>query len=256
MLRSRVIPCLLIHKKGLVKTVKFRNPKYVGDPINAVKIFNEKEVDELFVLDIDKSSKRLKPDFEFLEKLASEAFMPLGYGGGIRNIKDAKTIFQIGFEKIIINTAISNNVNLVKEIASTFGSQAVVVSIDYKYNFFGKRYCCFKNGKKSSSIDPKDLAITAVDAGAGEILLQCVSYEGTMKKMDLNFIEKMVKNIEVPIVGSGGAPSHDYIKEFFEATDASGLAAGSIFVYYGTHNAVLINYPNYVKKNQLLSINI
>jgi cyclase len=253
---KRIIPILLLKDRLVYKTKNFNKPQYIGDPFIALKIFNEKEVDELFVLDIDKSSHRLKPDFEFLEKLASEAFMPLGYGGGINNIEDAKTIFQIGFEKIIINTAISNNINLVKEIASAFGSQAVVVSIDYKYNFFGKRYCCFKNGKKSSSIDPKDLAITAVDAGAGEILLQCVSYEGTMKKMDLNFIEKMVKNIEVPIVGSGGAPSHDYIKEFFEVTDASGLAAGSIFVYYGTHNAVLINYPNYVKKNQLLNINI
>jgi len=253
---KRIIPILLLKDRLVYKTKNFNKPQYIGDPFIALKIFNEKEVDELFVLDIDKSSHRLKPDFEFLEKLASEAFMPLGYGGGINNIEDAKTIFQIGFEKIIINTAISNNVNLVKEIAAAFGSQAVVVSIDYKYNFFGKRYCCFKNGKKSSSIDPKDLAITAVDAGAGEILLQCVSYEGTMKKMDLNFIEKMVKNIEVPIVGSGGTPSHDYIKEFFEVTDASGLAAGSIFVYYGTHNAVLINYPNYVKKNQLLNINI
>jgi cyclase len=253
---KRIIPILLLKDRLVYKTKNFNKPQYIGDPFIALKIFNEKEVDELFVLDIDKSSHRLKPDFEFLEKLASEAFMPLGYGGGINNIEDAKTIFQIGFEKIIINTAISNNVNVVKEISSVFGSQAVVASIDYKYNFFGKRYCCFKNGEKSSSIDPKDLAIAAVDAGAGEILLQCVSYEGKMNKMDLNFIEKMVKNIEVPIVGSGGAPSHDYIKEFFEITDASGLAAGSIFVYYGPHNAVLINYPSYDKKNQLLNTNI
>jgi len=250
---KRIIPILLLKDRLVYKTKNFNKPQYIGDPFIALKIFNEKEVDELFVLDIEKSFHKMKPDFEFLEKLASEAFMPLGYGGGINNIEDAKTIFQIGFEKIIINTAISNNINLVKEISSIFGSQAVVASIDYKYNFFGKRNCCFKNGEKSSSIDPKDLAISAVDAGAGEILLQCVSYEGKMKKMDLNFIEKMVKNIEVPIVGSGGAPSHDYIKEFFQKTDASALAAGSIFVYYGPHNAVLINYPSYDEKKQLLN---
>ena len=250
---KRIVPILLLKDKLLYKTKNFKNPKYIGDPFIALKIFNEKEVDELFILDIDKSNQKADPDFEFLENLASEAFMPLGYGGGIDSVDQAKKIFQLGFEKIVINTAISNDLTLIMDIASIFGSQAVVASIDYNIDFFGRRLCYFNSGKESSSLNPKDLAISCEKIGVGEILLQCISYEGGMKTMDLDFIKNMVELIKVPIIGSGGTPSHSYIKEFFDHTNASALAAGSIFVYYGPHNAVLINYPSYTEKNDLLN---
>lgn len=250
---KRIVPILLLKDRLLYKTKNFKNPKYIGDPFIALKIFNEKEVDELFVLDIDKSNKKIGPDFKFLENLASEAFMPLAYGGGITTIEQAEKIFQLGFEKIAINTSMYADLDLIKMIASTFGSQAIVASIDYSIDFFGRRSCVFNSSKQKSDLNPKDFALACQKIGAGEILLQCVSYEGGMKKMDLDFIKEMVQLIQVPIIGSGGAPSHNYIKEFFDYTNASAIAAGSIFVYHGPHNAVLINYPSFEFKSKLIS---
>ena len=248
---KRIIPILLIKDRLLYKTNNFKNPSYVGDPIVAIKIFNEKEVDELMILDIDKSNK--EPDFDFLYELAGEAFMPLSYGGGITNVNYAEKIFRSGFEKVVLNSVNQNNFEVLSEIASKFGNQAVVCAIDYKINFIGKRICLFENGRKKSKKNIFEFINESIQYGAGEILLQCVSYEGTMDKMDIPFIKDIVNISTVPVIGTGGASSHKYIKKYFQETEASALAAGSIFVYYGPHNAVLINYPNYDEKKQLLN---
>ena len=250
---KRIIPILLLKDKLLYKTINFDMPKYIGDPFVALKIFNDKEVDELIVLDIDKSKKKKAPDTDFLESLASEAFMPVGYGGGITTADQAREIFNIGFEKVILNSILNSDLNLIKEISKIFGSQAVVASVDYKMKYFTKkRFCVFKNGKISSQLCPKELAISCERAGAGEILLHCVSYEGKMDKMDVDFIKEVVEEIDIPVIGSGGAPNSSYITEFFLKTHASALAAGSIFIYYGKYNAVLINYPSYEDKKNIL----
>ena len=213
---KRIIPILLLKDKLLYKTINFDMPKYIGDPFVALKIFNDKEVDELIVLDIDKSKKKQAPDMNFLESLASEAFMPVGYGGGITNVDQAREIFNIGFEKVILNSALNSDFNLINKISKIFGSQAVVASIDYKIKYFTKkRFCVFKNGQISSKLSPKELAISCERAGAGEILLHCVSYEGKMDKMDIGFIKEVVKELNVPVIGSGGTPNSNYITEFF-----------------------------------------
>ncbi len=250
---KRLIPIMLIQDRLLYKTSKFSRASYIGDPIVSLKIFNEKEVDELMILDICRANSNNKPDFHFLSKLASEAFMPLSYGGGISSIDDAKQILEMGFEKIVLNTCLQTNFHLLTEIVADFGSQAVVASIDYKIDIFGRRLCYFNNGKIKSNTTPLDFCNKCIDAGVGEILLQCISYEGCMDKMDLNFISDLVQKLPVPVIGTGGTPSYNYIKKYFEKTSASALAAGSIFVYYGPHNAVLINYPDYEKKEKLLN---
>ena len=244
---------MLIQDRLLYKTSKFSNSTYIGDPIVSLKIFNEKEVDELMILDICRANNNYKPDFDFLSTLASEAFMPLSYGGGISSIDDAKQILEMGFEKIVLNTSLQTNFSLLNEVASVFGSQAVVASVDYKIDIFGRRLCYFNNGKIKSNISPLDFCNKCIDGGVGEILLQCISYEGCMDKMDLNFISNLVQKLPVPVIGTGGTPSYNYIKNYFATTKASALAAGSIFVYHGPHNAVLINYPDYEKKEKLLN---
>jgi cyclase len=249
----RLIPILLIKDRLLYKTSKFSNPIYIGDPIISLKIFNEKEVDELMILDISNLNDNYKPDFDYLSILASEAFMPLSYGGGISSVDDAKRILEIGFEKIVINTSLKTNFGLLNEISSVFGSQAVVVSVDYKIDIFGRRLCYFNHGKMKSQITPLDFCNQCVESGAGEILLQCISYEGSMEKMDINYIRDLVQKLPVPVIGTGGTPSYNYIQKYFIETNASALAAGSIFVYHGPHNAVLINYPDYEKKEKLLN---
>jgi len=247
---KRIIPILLIKDRLLYKTINFKNATYIGDPFIALKIFNEKEVDELIVLDINNQNK--EPDFEFLNDLASEAFMPLSYGGGISNIDYAEKIFRIGFEKVVLNTANYSNFDLLSLISGRFGSQAVICAIDYKISLFKKRSCVFMNSSKSINKNIIQFINEAVEAGAGEILLQCVNFEGTMEKMDISFIKTIVDKVNVPVIGTGGSPSHKYIKEFFDSTNASALAAGSIFVYHGPLKGVLINYPSYDLKEELI----
>lgn len=249
---KRIIPILLIEEQLLYKTINFKDKTYIGDPFVALKIFNEKEVDELMILDINQSID--EPDYDFLFDLASEAFMPLSYGGAIKDIKTVEKIFRIGFEKVVINSANINDFSLIEEIASRFGNQAVVCCVDYKANYFGKRICVFNNARKSSNIKIVDFIEQAIKAGSGEIILQSVNLEGKMEKMDLEFIEEIVNSCSVPVIGTGGASSHEYIKEFFQKTNASAIAAGSIFVYHGPHKAVLINYPSYETKTKLTSL--
>ena len=242
-LEARIIPVLLLHKGGLYKTKQFKNPKYVGDPINAVRIFNEKEVDELLILDIDCSAENKEPNYALIEEIVSEAFMPVGYGGGIANLEIAKKIFQLGVEKVIINTALTKNINLLSEISAIYGAQAVVASIDYKKGFIGGTKAYFTNGTKKSNNTPQELAQIAEKAGAGEVILNAIDREGTYQGFDINLLEQVVESVQIPVVVLGGANG----KTDFDAAKqagASGMAAGSMFVYQRPHNAVLISYPS------------
>jgi len=234
----------LLKEQGLVKTVKFAYPNYLGDPVNAVKIFNEKEVDELCVLDIEASKEEKKPDFEFLERIASEAFMPLSYGGGISCLEDIKKIFHIGFEKVVLNTIFVEKPELVQEAAAYAGSQSIVVSIDVKKNLF-KGYTAFiKGGTVKTEKEPYILAKMAESIGAGEILVNSIDRDGTMKGYDLELIKEITKCVGIPVIACGGAGGIDDLKAALTEGGAHAVAAGSMFVYYGRKKAVLINTPS------------
>lgn len=238
----RIIPCLLLSNGGLVKTEKFRNPKYVGDPINAIRIFNEKEVDELFVIDIDASGKNHEPDFDLIDQLASECFMPLGYGGGIKSLDQAKRLFDIGIEKITLQSALATNPKLLGQIVDLFGSQAVVASVDVKKDWLGRRKLFSKFGTKFPQARWQDFIVSVVEEGAGEVLLNSVDLDGTRRGVDLEMVEEAAKLVDVPVTAIGGVGS---LQDFKAARDAgaSAAAAGAFFVLQGTHRAVLISYP-------------
>lgn len=238
----RVIPSLLIHKGGLIKSVQFKDYKYVGDPINAVKIFNDKEVDEIAVIDIDASRENKAPDISKITEIASEAFMPMAYGGGITKVSQIKEILYNGIEKVIINKAAHTNPSLIAEAANLFGNQSVVVSIDVKKTFL-KGYRVFTdNGKKNTGLSPVDFAITAQKLGAGEILLNSIDKDGTFSGYDTVLIEQITKALTIPVIALGGATT---VQDFIAArkAGASALAAGSMFVFQRPHRAVLISYP-------------
>ncbi|MDG2989578.1 AglZ/HisF2 family acetamidino modification protein [Candidatus Synechococcus calcipolaris G9] len=244
MLEHRVIPCLLLQNGGLVKTKQFKNPKYVGDPINAIRIFNEKEVDELMVLDIIASKQGREPDYSGIKQFASECFMPLCYGGGIRTIEQAGRIFSLGVEKICLQTAALSNPQLVQDITSKFGSQSVVVSLDIKRDWLG-RYQLYQTSKSKIIDSPWEAFLqTAIRMGAGEILLNAVDRDGMLQGPDIELIQKATKNLGVPLIAVGGVGKLDDIKMAVNA-GASAVAAGSFFVFHGPHRAVLITYPRY-----------
>jgi cyclase len=254
MLTHRVIPCLLLSKSrgGLVKTLEFGAPKYVGDPINAVKIFNEKEVDELMVLDIDATREGRGPDFDLIADLASECFMPLCYGGGIRTAADARTLFSLGVEKVCLQTAVIRNPGIVREIADRAGEQAVVVSVDIKRSWLGKPRLYSAVGAKAHFSDWRDAVRGAVESGAGEILLNAVHRDGTLAGPDLELIREASRIADVPLIAIGGIGS---LADMKAATDAgaSAIAAGAFFVFQGPHRAVLITYPRYDELRALWS---
>lgn len=239
----RVIPTLLLRGKGLVKTVNFKNPNYLGDPINAVRIFNDKEVDELVLLDIGASKEKRDPNYTWIKDIVSESFMPIGYGGGIHSITQIKKIFDLGVEKIIMNTA-SFDLNLISEAASIYGEQSIVVCIDAKKAIFGGYNVYGRSGQEKHKQCPDVFAKEVVNAGAGEIIIQSIDNEGKMKGYDLNLIKLVSSAINVPIVASGGAGTFQDLKDAIIIGGASAVAAGSFFVYKGKHNAVLINYPS------------
>jgi cyclase len=254
MVRNRVIPALLLDKGRLVKTVGFKNPSYVGDPINVVKIFNEKEVDELIVLDISASKNGLSPDFETIQKLSSECFMPLTYGGGITRLEQASQIFSMGIEKVSIQSAAFNNINLITKIAEKYGSQSVILSIDVKRNWFGK-YKAFLTCKEIFiNIDLVEFIQSAVNAGAGEILLNSVNCDGKQNGYDLEIISYLSKNLSIPLIALGGAGNILDLKNALRA-GASAAAAGSFFIYHGPHKGVLISYPDNKTIESLLNEN-
>jgi imidazole glycerol-phosphate synthase subunit HisF len=244
MIRTRVIPSLLLKGEGLVKTVNFKNPKYVGDPINAVRIFNEKEVHELVFLDITASIENRSPRFDIISNIASECFMPLGYGGGIRTLEQARQLFSLGVEKIIINSYAIENPSFIRNLADMVGSQSVVVSIDVKKNFFGKYETYALSGTAKTPWDPISWAQEAERSGAGEIILNSIDQDGTMKGYDIPLIKNVSDSVNIPVVACGGAGT---VKDFSTAVHeggASAIAAGSMFVYYGKYRAVLINFPD------------
>ena len=252
MLQKRVIPCLLLHKGGLYKTAKFKKPTYIGDPINAIKIFNEKEVDELMFLDIDASAENKEPNYKMIEDIASECFMPLCYGGGVKNVEQMKRIYALGVEKISISSQAVLNPNLVKEAASIFGNQSVIVTIDIKKDFLGKKKVFINNGKKNTKLNPIDFIKQAETLGAGEIVVNSVDHDGVMNGYDIELLKEIKSNTKVPIIALGGAGKLEHIKEVFEFSHVDAVACGSMFVYHGPLKVVLISYPSYQKIQELL----
>lgn len=243
--RPRLIPILLINDKNLIKTIKFKGNRYLGDPINAIKIFNEKEVDELAVIDKGISINKRTLDFDYLKDVASEAFMPLSYGGGVNSLMKARKLFSIGFEKVIIGTALFESPKVVKEIVDLAGSQSVVAAIDYKTNIFGKKTVYYKNGTINSKKTPLEACKYAEDLGVGEIILTSINHEGKMCGFDNDVIKECANSIEIPLVAHGGANGLDDIYKAIRENGASAIAAGSMFSFYGKMKAVLINYPKY-----------
>jgi cyclase len=242
MIRPRVIPCLLLKNEGLVKTVKFKDPKYLGDPINIVRIFNDKEVDELVFLDITATIENRRPNFELLGKITSECFMPLGYGGGIRDMDDVKRLLAMGVEKIVLNTSAVENPSLIRVAADYAGSQAVVISMDVKKTLFAKHEIFTRNGKKGTGLDPVKFAVEMERQGAGELLLNSIDRDGTMQGYDLELIHRVADSVTVPVVACGGAGNVQHLAEAIRA-GASAAGAGSMFVFQGPLRGVLISYP-------------
>ncbi len=242
-MKTRVIPCLLLKDGGLVKSVKFRNPSYVGDPINAVRIFSGKEVDEIALLDIGATASGAGPDFDAISEIVAEAFMPLAYGGGITSIDDAGRILELGVEKIVLNTVLARNPAIIDELAARFGSQSIVASIDVADGLFRSRQVKVRNGRESLRRDPVDFAREMERRGAGELLLTSIARDGTGIGYDCDLIGSVADAVGVPLIASGGAGKLEHFAEAI-AAGASAVAAGSMFVYHGPHRAVLVSYPD------------
>jgi imidazole glycerol-phosphate synthase subunit HisF len=244
MLKPRVIPCLLVHNKGLVKTTKFKDPKYVGDPLNAVRIFNEKIVDELMVIDIDATKNNEAPNFDFIRNLATECRMPLCYGGGVKTAQQAKTIINMGAEKVAISSEVIKDPSLVSKMSKAVGSQSVVCVMDVKKKFLGGYEVFINNGTKGTGKDPVELAAIFEAEGAGEIVINNIDRDGTMEGYDFKLLDKIRERISLPMTILGGAGSLDDIKAAIDRYNVIGAAAGSLFVFKGKYKAVLINYSN------------
>ncbi|GAB4503734.1 MAG: AglZ/HisF2 family acetamidino modification protein [Anaerolineales bacterium] len=251
MIRPRVIPALLLKGQGLVKTVKFKDPKYLGDPINIVRIFNEKEVDELIFLDITATNESRRPPFEMLGKITSECFMPLGYGGGIRSLEDVKTLLGLGIEKVILNTAAVELPELVSEAAAYAGSQAVVVSMDVKRSLLGKYEVFTHSGAKGTGLDPVRHAQEMEKRGAGELFVNSMDRDGTMQGYDLDLIRRVAQVVGIPVIACGGAGNVQHLAEAIQS-GASAAAAGSMFVFQGPLRGVLISYPSQEELRRLM----
>lgn len=254
MLRPRLIPCLLVQNGGLVKTVNFANPKYVGDPINAVRIFNEKEVDELVVLDIDATIKRDEPDYQLITHLASECRMPLCYGGGVQTVTQIEKIISLGVEKVAVSSAVIENPKLISDAAIRVGSQSLVVVIDVRKTGLPRRHeVVTHNGSHRTGLNPVEFASYMAELGAGEIVINSVDRDGEMKGYDLDLVEQARQKINLPLTVLGGAGSLDDFRELVDRFGLIGAAAGSLFVFKGKYRAVLINYPNRAEKEALLT---
>jgi cyclase len=252
MLKHRVIPCLLLHQGGLVKTRRFTKPVYVGDPINAIRIFNDKEVDELMVLDIDASREGREPDYALIEQFAGECFMPLCYGGGVRSVEQARRLFGLGVEKVCLQTAAVEDMGLVRAIADRFGSQSVLFSLDVKRSWLGGKKAWVASRGAVDRRPWQELLRLAVDSGAGEIVLNAVDRDGTMEGIDEELIREACALVGVPVVAVGGVGSLEDIRRAVQA-GASAVSAGAFFVFHGPHRAVLITYPRYEDLERLLA---
>lgn len=251
MRRFRVIPVLMMHQGGLYKSVKFKNHQYVGDPINAVRIFNDKEVDELIIVDIDATREKRGPNMQLLSEIASEAFMPMGYGGGLSNIEQVKQLVFEGYEKAIFNYSAIHDLSLIEQTAHLFGSSSTVVSIDVGKNWLGQYKVYELNGKRSISTTVVDLAKRMEDAGAGELFINSIDRDGTFEGYDIPLIKEVSSAVKIPVIASGGAASvNDFKKAIYEG-GASAVAAGSMFVFQMPHKAVLITYPDSESLNSI-----
>lgn len=243
MLRTRVMPCLLLKDGALVKTVKFKDPGYIGDPINAIRIYNEKEVDELILLDITATLENRKPPFQVLSEISSECFMPVAYGGGVRNLDDIKTIFGLGIEKVALNTYAMEQPDFIRAAADKFGSQSIVVSIDVCKKAFGRYEVYTWSGRKATGLDPVKFAVQMEEMGAGEILLTSIDRDGTQEGYDIELIKKVTSAVSMPVIACGGAGKVEDFGAAVKQGGASACAAGSMVVYFGRNRAVLINFP-------------
>lgn len=244
MLETRLMPCLLMSNGALVKTVKFKELTYVGDPVNAVRIFNQKEVDELILIDIAATTGGKGIDFDTLEKLTSECFMPICYGGGVKSVEDMRRLYALGIEKISLSSAAVENPNLVKQAAAEFGSQAVVVTLDYRKTLFGKNTVRIHGGRVDSKCTPLELAIEMESAGAGEILLYSIERDGTWEGFDLITLKEVASAVRIPVIACGGAGSLDHIGAAVKEGGASAVAIGSMAVFQGKDLGVLIKFPS------------
>ncbi len=253
MLRPRVIPCLLVKNGGLVKTVGFAQPKYVGDPLNAVRIFNEKAVDEIFVADIDASVLDKEPDYELIKKLAVECRMPLCYGGGVRSVEQAERLVSMGVEKVALSSAALADPTLVTRMASVVGGQSVVTVLDIRRDKSGAPVVWTHNGQRRTSRVASEAAKLMADSGAGEIILNSIDNDGAMQGYDLPLIAEVLAAVSVPVTALGGAGSLAHIKTLIERFGLVGAAAGSLFVFKGVYRAVLINYPSRAEKDALMA---
>lgn len=251
-LRTRIIPALLLRNESLVKTVRFRKFTYVGDPANTVRIFNELEVDELLFLDITASRENRSPNLKVLADIADECFMPLGYGGGIRSLDTAKAVFDIGFEKVAINTQAVENPELIAEIAAHYGSQAVIASIDVKNGLFGGQTVCTLSGKRNTRRNPVTWAVEVEKMGAGEILLTSIDREGTWKGFDLEIVKRVTDAVSIPVIAHGGAGTLDDIERVIKHASASAVALGSMVVFQKNGMGVLVNFPNQTHLEKIL----
>ena len=243
MITRRIAPCLLLSGRKLVKTVKFDSPKYVGDPINAVKIFNDKEVDEIMILDIDASLNGSAPQFDYLKEVVSESFVPITYGGGITNLEQIDKLLQLGIEKVSLNSVNSLGLDLISKAAAKHGSQSIIGAVDVKKNLLGQNKVYYKNKKYKTHYDLDTYVQEIEKAGAGEVLINFVDRDGTYKGYDFDLIKRISAQLSVPTVYLGGASSEQDFAKAFEL-GASAVCAGSLFVFHGPHRAVLINYPD------------
>ena len=240
--RPRIIPVLLIDDRDLIKTINFKKPTYLGDPVNALKIFNRKGIDEMAVLDISASKKGLEPDFELLTDMASEAFMPLSYGGGIKNMDQVRKLLAIGYEKVVLNTSVVEDEQLVKDAVALAGSQSVVASIDAKV-VNGQYKCVICDGTKVIDMSPVEIAKHAEELGVGEIFLNSIDRDGMMQGYDIDLVNQVVNAVDIPVTACGGAGGISDLKDVIENGHAHAAAGGSMFVYYGRLKAVLITAP-------------
>lgn len=253
MLKTRVIPILLLQNGGLVKGEKFKKHKYVGDPINAVRIFNEKEVDELAFIDISATAEGREPDYALIEDVATEAFMPIAYGGGITHESQVQRLFRSGIEKVIINSAFHQDPELIKRCSNIAGSQSIAVSIDVKKNILGRYEVLTHNGNKKTGVDPVTYALQAEAMGAGELVVTAIDREGTNKGFDIDLIATITDAVNIPVVAQGGASSLNDFKKVVNEAHASAVAAGNFFTFHGKHKAVLLTYPAYSGLEQLFN---
>jgi cyclase len=256
MYRPRIIPVLLLKNKGLVKSVKFKNHRYIGDPINAVRIFNELKADEIAFIDILATKEKRTLSVNFVKGVGEEANMPFSVGGGIRTLEDIRKIIEAGAEKVILNTIAGENPGFITEAADAFGSSTITVCIDVKKDFFGKEKVWIRAGTKSLNSSPVQYAQQMEDSGAGELIVQSVERDGTMEGYDINLIKKVAESVTIPVVSLGGAGKWEHIIELNSEISLNGIAAGSLFIYHGERNAVLVNYPEREKILHLFKQNL